>query len=85
MMMIWIMEIIVHGIMIVGSMEIIPYRMILGFVEIIVGKMVVGIMEITVGEITVGEIIVGEITVWVGDVYRLGLILYRFLLLIFIT
>ena len=84
------MEIIVRGIMIVGSMEIIPYRMILGFVEIIVGKMVVGIMEITVGEITVGEIIVGEIivgeiTVWVGDVYRLGLILYRFLLLIFIT
>ena len=67
------MEIIVHGIMIVGSMEIIPYRMILGFVEIIVGKMVVGIMEITVCIIIV------------GDVYRLGLILYRFLLQIFIT
>jgi len=84
-MMIWIMVIIVRGIMIVGSMEILPYRIILGFVEIIAGKMVVGIMEITVGEITVGEIIAGEITVWVGDVYRLGLILYRFLLLIFIT
>ena len=67
------MEIIVRGIMIAGSMEIIPYRMILGFVEIIVGKMVVGIMEITVCIIIV------------GDVYRLGLILYRFLLLIFIT
>ena len=74
------MEIIVRGIMIVGLMEILPYRIILGFVEIIAGKMVVGIMEITVG-----EIIVGEITVWVGDVYKLGLILYRFLLLIFIT
>ena len=67
------MEIIVLGIMIVGSMEILPYRIILGFVEIIAGKMVAGNMEITVCIIIV------------GDVYRLHLILYRFLLLIFIT